>query len=554
VSIRKIQCFLSVLFLEKASESHTRVSECKGLRLDTSMFDLANTTTVNKSDVATLGNMSSKPGDASWQTFEYAGLDNVKQVTHCASVSHACNANEYVLTHRCETCAPGKVNIGGDDAVGNNTNCTAILCMENQHVVSHVCTTCAAGMINNAGDDASGADTSCKAMICGAGQHVKSHACHTCPNGTKNPLGGHDASKGDTSCVEVKCLENQYVKSHACHTCSPGTTNAAGDDASSKDTVCDITKCKINQKVVGNACQGCPPGKTNAAGDKASGNNTKCDSVTCETNQHVVGHACAACPDGMERPRGDDASGQDTVCAAIKCKANQRVVSHACFSCPSGQTNAAGDDASKSDTSCDESVADSRQIIEGVGQLSSVRRRHTGSAYLLSCPAGKKPVSCGFNNWRGGRRYEQGLTAVTTEGCWSRSSLSKRVVCVADKFTMSLNSASASATCPSGMVVSGCMASTGIAVARAGAYPRQTTCHCKSGAQCSAHCIQQQNAPGYEIKTSGACPAGKKVLGCGMHSGAGTESSPTLEADSSSESCSCYNFFGATCYSICVDR
>jgi len=434
-------------------------------------------------------------------------------------------------------------------------------------VVSHACSACAAGMVNSAGDDASGPDTSCKAMICGAGQHVKLHACHTCPAGTKNPSGGHDASKGDTSCATVTCLKNQHVRSNACHTCPPGTTNEANDPASGNDTVCDITKCKTDEKVVGKECQGCPPGKTNAGGDSASGNNTKCASVICEANQHVVRHACAACLDGMERPQGDDASGKDTHCAAIKCKENQRVVSHACTSCPTAQRNAAGDDASKSDTFCHESVAYSRQIIEGAGTRSSVRRRHTGSAYLLSCPAGKKPVSCGFNNWRGGKRWrsgathiEQGLTAVTTEGCWSSKDLSKRVVCVADKFSVSVNSSSVSASCGSGMVVSGCMASTGIAVAYGAAYPvGQTACQCKSGTQCSATCIPQQNAPGYEIKTCSskwstcACSAGKKVLGCGMRSGSGKEWYPVLEADTNSESCNCYNAYGMTCYAICAD-
>jgi len=60
------------------------------------------------------------------------------------------------ITGSCASCDPG---YEGD-------NChTAILCAANERVASKVCTACAAGTTNAAGDDATGDDTECSALV-----------------------------------------------------------------------------------------------------------------------------------------------------------------------------------------------------------------------------------------------------------------------------------------------------------------------------------------------------------------------------------------------------
>jgi hypothetical protein len=348
VAIHKVQCYMKVIFLP----SRKSLDTCKNLTLDTSGFNLNNTVAEPQKDIAgELDPMDSKPGDESWKQSVYAGLSGVANVTPCA-VAHFCGSDEKVLAHRCVACEPGKTSQAGDDALGPNTSCTAILCSSNEYVSSNACKSCAVGTENAANDDASGADTSCTAILCQAGQRVQNNSCHSCPAGSKNVAGGHDASGADTSCDPIKCGVDHYVQSNACHTCPAGKTRAAGDDATKGDTACDATLCKANQKVVSSKCKGCPPGKTNVAGDDASGANSMCDSTNCTANQRVVSNACIACPDGTTRPAGDDASGKDTTCKPTLCPANYFVVSKACKPCPAGHINAAGDDASGADTTC----------------------------------------------------------------------------------------------------------------------------------------------------------------------------------------------------------
>jgi len=349
---KRIQCFLSVLFMKRVSKARQKLVTCQTLRPDESKFDLVNTTAPNKSGVQSLGDLSYKAGDEDWKTNMYAGIGNVSNVTSCATVAHLCKPDEYVQFHRCKGCEPGKWNAAGDDAVGGNTKCSPVICESNQYVISKKCIACAAGTQNAGGDDASGNDTSCEPIVCGRGQRVKNKACHVCPPGTTNEAGGHKATGADTSCDAIKCQQDQYVEANSCRTCAPGTTNAAGDDATGPNTTCDAVKCARNKKVMSNRCVGCPPGRFKDAGDKASGADTKCKPTKCPSNYHVRSNSCTACPDGTTRTSGDDASKADTTCSPILCAANQRVLSHSCVPCSSGQVNAAGDDASGSDTAC----------------------------------------------------------------------------------------------------------------------------------------------------------------------------------------------------------
>lgn len=346
-----VQCMISVLFTKNASAAKAKLAVCENSTTDTSKFDLANTTTPNKSNVSALGDLVSKPGDGTWENETYAGLEHVEKVMQCGTAAHLCNSNEKVLSHRCVACEPGKANTPGDDAVGVDTNCSTVRCGANQQVVSNVCVSCSAGMRNSQGDDASGADTSCEPIVCGRGQRVLSNSCHSCPPGTQNEAGGHKATGADSSCDPIHCKQDQHVKLHACHTCPVGKTNRAGDNASGPNTTCDAIECGKDKKVVSNRCKGCPPGKVNEAGDDASGMDTNCTPVNCSSNQRVQANACISCPDGTTGS-GGDASGPDTSCRAIKCEANQRVLSNACVPCLSGHTNSAGDDASGGDTTC----------------------------------------------------------------------------------------------------------------------------------------------------------------------------------------------------------
>jgi len=157
VAIHKIQCYMKAIFLP----SRKSLDKCKNLSLDTSSFNLTNTVAEPQKDVAgELDPMDSKPGDESWKQSAYAGLSGVANVTPCA-VAHFCGSDEKVLAHRCVACEPGKTTQAGDDALGPNTSCTAILCSSNEYVSSNACKSCAAGTENAADDDASGADTSC---------------------------------------------------------------------------------------------------------------------------------------------------------------------------------------------------------------------------------------------------------------------------------------------------------------------------------------------------------------------------------------------------------
>eukprot|EP00930_Biecheleria_cincta_P024182 TRINITY_DN1733_c0_g1_i1.p1 TRINITY_DN1733_c0_g1~~TRINITY_DN1733_c0_g1_i1.p1 ORF type:complete len:914 (+),score=156.65 TRINITY_DN1733_c0_g1_i1:70-2811(+) len=410
VAVKKIQCFLSslsVLSSKTGVVTQRNISVCKALTPDTTIFDLINSDAPPTKNLTTLGDLKFMPGDGVWQKTEYANISDEQNVTPCAkavddnnesvwkdgNMSHYCNVDEKVLMHRCLACEAGRSN-ARDDALGRDTNCSAIICDTDEHVVSNSCTSCSPGKVRLGGDDASGADTACKHVICkanqcvqgneciacdpgktrgagdkasgtntscssifcDAGQFVRSHGCHSCPAGHKNDK-GDDASGLDTSCEAIKCGSNEHVKKNTCHTCPPGTTNTPGDDASKGDTSCDATKCAKNTKVVSNECKGCPPGKTNAANDDASAGDTQCDAKYCPANQYVVNHACTTCPDGTTRPAGDDASGTDTSCRPITCQANQRVKGHACEACPHGTVNAVGDDASGHDTSCDRTCA-----------------------------------------------------------------------------------------------------------------------------------------------------------------------------------------------------
>eukprot|EP00930_Biecheleria_cincta_P017850 TRINITY_DN14080_c0_g2_i1.p1 TRINITY_DN14080_c0_g2~~TRINITY_DN14080_c0_g2_i1.p1 ORF type:complete len:831 (+),score=120.40 TRINITY_DN14080_c0_g2_i1:24-2516(+) len=394
VAIHKIQCYMEVIFLP----SRKRLHRCKNLSLDTSGFDLTNTAAEPQKDVAgELDPMDSKPGDESWKQSVYAGVSGVADVTPCA-VAHSCDSDKKVLAHRCLACEPGKTNQAGDNALGPNTNCTAVLCSSNEYVSSNSCKSCAAGTENAAYDDASGADTSCTAILCQAGQRVQNNSCHSCPAGSKNTAGGHDASGADTSCDAIKCGADHYVQSNACHTCPVGKTRTAGDDATKGDTTCDATLCKANQKVVSNKCKGCPPGKTNVAGDDASVADSICDPIICTANQRVVGNACIACPDGTTRPAGDDASGRDTTCKPTLCPGNHFVNSKACKPCPAGQINDAGDDASGADTICKAGHSGYGPRLTG-WCYDGVRRAHTDrficSGYTESqCASLCRSMSC----------------------------------------------------------------------------------------------------------------------------------------------------------------
>ncbi len=72
-----------------------------------------------------------------------------------------CGKDQYVSNHNCVSCPPGTTNDPGDDIIGGDTQCTAVLCNENQHVKNNKCISCLAGMENSAGDDSSGNNTYC---------------------------------------------------------------------------------------------------------------------------------------------------------------------------------------------------------------------------------------------------------------------------------------------------------------------------------------------------------------------------------------------------------
>jgi len=182
VAAKKIQCFLSsllILFSKAGAVTKQNISACKVLMPDTSIFDLVNTDAPPKKSVASLGNLTSMPGDGVWQHSEYAAISGVKNITPCAkalddndtliwkdgNMSHYCNADEKVLMHRCLACEAGKSSVR-EDALGPDTNCSAIICDADEHVVSNSCTSCSPGKVRLEGDDASGADTACLPPIC----------------------------------------------------------------------------------------------------------------------------------------------------------------------------------------------------------------------------------------------------------------------------------------------------------------------------------------------------------------------------------------------------
>jgi len=492
VSIHKIQCYMGVIF----RPSRQNLNKCKQLSPDASQFNLTNTVAEAQKDVAgELGPMNSKPGDEGWKKSVYAGLANIANVTPCAAVAHYCDADYHVQDHRCKACGIGETNKAGDDALGNNTACSAILCEANEHVVSnacadcpagtttqpgddasggntnctatkcaenqrvssHKCTSCPAGMNNSAGDDASGGDTSCQAILCRAGQRVKSNACHTCEPGTENKLGGHSASGADTSCTPIRCLRNQHVQSKACHTCPPGTLNTRRDDASGTDTNCTAISCGKNEKVTNNTCRGCPAGKVNDAGDDASVANTTCTAVICAESQHVVSKACMPCADGTKRAAGDDASGADTICDAIKCQTNQRVVSHACVACPTGEINQADDDASGSDTLCQTTTTTTKIRVATGSQCYGDDCQSTAV-----CPSGFNVLDCSGSSGNDGVSVSQN-TCIAYGGQYSNKGKAKARCTTGATSVVKAGPASGwgvklSVSCPQSMRMSVCYA------------------------------------------------------------------------------------------------
>jgi hypothetical protein len=191
ITTHKIQCLIRFLLFK-----NVKLSKCGSTSIaDTSIFNFTNTTAPNKSNLDELGNLTSAE-------MVHEGISNAKNATTC-NIVHNCGADEQVRSHRCLACEPGKSNSAGDDALGNDTNCSVVLCEANQHVMLHSCAMCAPGMQNSPGDDATGANTSCDPIPCQANQRVSNHSCHACPAGTNNTAG--DLASGvDTSCDPMK--------------------------------------------------------------------------------------------------------------------------------------------------------------------------------------------------------------------------------------------------------------------------------------------------------------------------------------------------------------
>jgi len=156
------------------------------------------------------------------------------------------------MSNACVACPAGATNAEGDDALGMDTACDAVICAENERVLSNACVSCAAGSTHASGDDATGADTECEVTLCGEDQHVVSNACVDCPAGATNAM-GDPATGPDTSC-DFSGLD--YLSStHSADDCTAAGGNVvtvAGDS--------DGTQvCRFN-------AGSCPSGWTSANG------------------------------------------------------------------------------------------------------------------------------------------------------------------------------------------------------------------------------------------------------------------------------------------------
>jgi hypothetical protein len=120
--------------------------------------------------------------------------------------------------------------------------------------------------------------------------------------------------------------------------------------------------------------------------------------------------------------------------------------------------------------------------------------------------------------------------------------------------------------CPQGYLVAGCAMQ--LSQTKEEGYPyaymtSQTSCACYDyfGVTCQAACVPASSIQSsYEIKSNygtgiveAVCPEGKQVMGCGYKPQTGVSSECCWYVYPSTDRCTCYDYFGVTCYATCAN-
>ena len=220
----------------------------------------------------------------------------------------------------CISCDPGfkfRTDItatSNGSSVTYGEECIPYQCEEDERVQNNECVTCPAGKLNLAGDAAAGDNTNCDADNCPSNHYLSNHECIACPLGQESD-GGEDRSQTEnTTCTNITCEEDHKVSNNVCTPCEAGKTKPAGDDAyTNMNTECLPIICEIDERVQSHICDPCPIGKNNSTGEHdASGADTECDDIICEVGERVLANACEDCPTGSQNLEGGHNAGSSS--------------------------------------------------------------------------------------------------------------------------------------------------------------------------------------------------------------------------------------------------
>jgi len=193
--------------------------------------------------------------------------------------------------------------------------------------------------------------------------------------------------------------------------------------------------------------------------------------------------------------------------------------------------------------------------------------------FYVSCPSGYSLLGTGFLRKETKHESFPGYLydSPTTAHCYDYFGAACYGTCTnafqpSEVWIGTSTGSSVTVTCPPGYLVTGCAMrlSTGQSESWPHAYMSSTTscqCYDNFGVTCQAACVPAskiQNSHRVEsVYGTGVveaiCPDGTQVLGCGYKPQVGVNSECCWYVYPSIDRCTCYDFFGVTCYAVCAN-
>jgi len=193
--------------------------------------------------------------------------------------------------------------------------------------------------------------------------------------------------------------------------------------------------------------------------------------------------------------------------------------------------------------------------------------------FYVSCPSQFGLLGTGFARHETKREVFPGylFDSSTTAHCYDYFGASCYGVCTnafspAEIWIGTVQGTATTVSCPPGHLVTGCAMRLGQSNSEGWPYAYMSsssscTCYDYFGLTCQAACVPASKIQRtHEIKTNygtgiveAVCPNGKQALGCGYKPQTGVDSECCWYVYPSNDRCTCYNYFGATCYAVCAD-